>query len=57
MRMLVKASDKFDGTMVDTEIAGKRTMISYREKLFVDRLQFACDKMEITNLKVVPLAE
>lgn len=57
VRMLVKASDKFDGTMVDTEIAGKRTMISYREKLFVDRLQFACDKMEITNLKVVPLAE
>lgn len=55
--MLVKASDKFDGTMVDTEIAGKRTMISYREKLFVDRLQFACDKMEITNLKVMPLAE
>ncbi len=57
VRMLVKASDKFDGTMVDTEIAGKRTMISYREKLFVDRLQFACDKMEITNLKVMPLAE
>ena len=32
VRMLVKASDKFDGTMVDT-------------------------KMEITNLKVMPLAE
>lgn len=57
VRMVVKASDKFDGTMVDTEIAGKRTMISYREKLFVDRLQLVSEQMEISNLKIQPLAD
>ena len=55
--MLVKASDKFDGSLVDTEIAGKRTMVSYREKLTVERLQFHSENMEVNNVRLSPLAE
>ena len=55
--MVVKASDKFDGSLVDTEIAGKRTMVSYREKLTPERLQFRTENMNITNIRITPLAD
>lgn len=57
VRMVVKTSDKFDGCVVDTEIAGKRTMVSYREKLMVERLQFQMENMEVKNVRLFPLAE
>lgn len=57
VRMIVKASDKFDGCLVDTEIAGKRTMVSYREKLTVERLQFHRKDAEIKNIRLTPLAD
>lgn len=57
VRMVVKASEKFDGCVVDTEIAGKRTMISYREKLTVERLQFQMENLEVKNVRLSPLAE
>ena len=57
VRMVVKASDKFDGSLVDTEIAGKRTMVSYREKLTPERLQFRTENMNITNIRITPLAD
>lgn len=57
VRMVVKASEKFDGCVVDTEIAGKRTMVSYREKLTVERLQFQMENLEVKNVRLSPLAE
>ena len=53
--MVVKASEKFDGSLVDTEIAGKRTMVSYREKLTAERLQFRTENMDIKNIRITPL--
>ncbi len=55
VRMVVKFTDKFDGTLIDTEIAGKRTMISYREKLNVEKLTFQTENASIKNIKVLPL--
>ena len=57
IRMVVKASDKFDGSMVDTEIAGQRTMVSYREKLIVKYLQLHAENMDIKNIRITPLAD
>lgn len=57
VRMVVKTSDKFDGSLVDTEIAGKRTMVSYREKLAVERLQFHYENMEVKNVRLSLLTE
>lgn len=57
VRMVVKGSDKFDGTVLDTEIAGKRTMISYREKLTVERLKFHTEHVSLQNIKIAPLAD
>ncbi len=57
VRIIVKYSDKFDGTLVDTEIAGKRTMISYREKLEVGQLRFLTEGAAIQNASIAPLSE
>ena len=57
VRMVVKASDKFDGSLVDTEIAGKSPMVSYREKLTPERLQFRTENMNLTNIRITPLAD
>ena len=55
--MIIKNTEKFDGTLIDTEIAGKRTMISYREKLTVNRLRFYTEHVSLQNIKIAPLAE
>ena len=57
VRMIVKQSDKFDGTLLDTEIDGQRTMLSYREKLSVERLHFHTAHAEIQNVSIAPLLE
>lgn len=57
VRMIIKNTEKFDGTLIDTEIAGKRTMISYREKLTVNRLRFYTEHVSLQNIKIAPLAE
>ncbi len=57
VRMVVKYSPKFDGSIVDTEIAGQRTMLSYREKLEVGLLCLNATDLEVTNLRISPLAE
>lgn len=40
VRVMVKASDKIGGSLVDAEIAGQRTLISYRPDLTVRRMGF-----------------
>lgn len=57
VRMVVKYDPKYDGSLVDTEIAGCRTMISYREKLKAERIRFFAEGMTVENVRVVPLAE
>lgn len=57
VRMIIKNTEKFDGTLIDTEIAGKRTMISYREKLTINRLRFYTEHVSLQNIKIAPLAE
>lgn len=52
VRMIVRASDKFDGSVTDVEIAGKRTMLSYREKLLVKRLSVKAENCSIRNISV-----
>ena len=55
--MIVKYSSKFDGSIVDTEIAGQRTMLSYREKLEAARLRLDATGLKISNLRLSPLAQ
>ena len=55
VRLTIKSSDKFGGSLIDTEIAGKRTLISYRSKLVTEKLLFNTQNIEIKNVKIAPL--
>ena len=57
VRMVVKYSPKYDGSIIDTEIAGCRTMITYREKLKTGRLKFDVKGMSVSNVSISPLAD
>lgn len=55
VRMIVKYSPKLDGSIVDTEIAGSRTMLSYREKLKPARLRIDAAGLTVSDIRLVPL--
>ena len=46
VRIMVKGCDKIGGSLVDAEIAGQRTMISYRPELDVRKLLFRLEALE-----------
>ena len=55
VRVIVKGCDKLGGSLIDAEIAGQRTMISYRADLTVKKLLFRTDGVELRNVQVAPL--
>jgi len=54
-RVIVKGDDKLGGSLIDAEIAGQRTMISYRPGLTVKKLAFNSEGVEIRNVQVATL--
>lgn len=57
VRMLVKSNPKLGGTILDTEIAGQNTMISYRKDLSIASIAFGLDGASLRNVKVMKLVE
>ena len=57
VRMAVDGNDKLCGTLLDVEINGERTMISYRPNLQVEKLSFNCEKATVKNLRVAEFVE
>lgn len=57
VRMIVKGSDKFGGSLVDTEIAEARTMLSFRPDLTVKKVLLRTENIEIKNIKISELKE
>ena len=55
VRMIVKYEDKFGGSQIDTEIAGQRTMISFRPGLKVEKLLLRSEQTGIKNVKIASL--
>lgn len=55
VRLIVKGSDKFGGSVVDTEIAGQRTMVTYRPNLIAKKILFRPAGLKIKNVKIAPL--
>lgn len=55
VRIIVKYEDKFGGSQIDTEIAGQRTMISFRRDLKVEKLLLRSAGTGIKNVKIAPL--
>ena len=55
VRIIVKRTGKLGGSLVDVEIAGRRTMISYRQELETTRLRLTpCDAV-LENVRIAPL--
>ena len=55
VRVIVMGGDKLGGSLVDAEIAGQRTMISYRPDLSVKKLVFRAEGVELTNVQIAAL--
>jgi len=55
VRVIVKASEKLGGSLIDAEIAGQRTMLMYRANLNVRRLLFRTEGVELINVQIAPL--
>ncbi|TCC99097.1 hypothetical protein EZ449_21460 [Pedobacter frigidisoli] len=55
VRMIVKYDHKFGGSLIDTEIAGQRTMISFRPDLKVEKLLLRAENSGIKNVKIAAL--
>jgi hypothetical protein len=52
VRIAVKYDSKFGGSLIDTEIAGQRTMISFRPGLKVEKLLLRSEEIGIKNVKI-----
>jgi len=57
VRVIVKGCEKIGGSLVDAEIAGQRTMISYRPDLTVKKLAFRTEGVELRNIQIASLKE
>ena len=55
VRLIVKGSEKFGGSMIDVEIAGQRTMVAYRPDLSVKKILFRTDGIELRDVKIAAL--
>ncbi len=57
VRMIVDGNNKFGGSLIDTEIDARRTMLSYRPRLSVGRLLFRTDGVQVRNIRIAPLCD
>ena len=55
VRVIVKSCDKIGGSLIDAEIAGQRTMISYRPDLTVKKMVFRMEGVELKNVQMASL--
>jgi hypothetical protein len=57
LRMIVKGGAKIGGSLLDAEIAGRRTLISYRPDLTVRKLVLRTEGVELTHVQIAPLKD
>ena len=55
VRVMVKGDDKIGGSLIDAEIAGQRTMITYRPELTVKKLLIRTQGIALTQVQCAPL--
>lgn len=57
VRILVKSNAKLGGTIIDTEIAGQNTLVTYRNGLNVENIVFNIEQTGIHNVKIMKVAD
>lgn len=57
VRVMVQSTEKLGGSVVDAEIAGQRTLISYRPDLVVRRLVFRAEGVDLRDVRIARCRE
>lgn len=57
VRILVKSTPKLGGSILDSEIAGQNTMISFRNDLVIENISFNLQETGIRNIKIMKIEE
>ena len=57
LRVIVHQTDKLGGAVLDAEIAGQRTLITYRRDLEVQRLVFRSESARIGDVRLARFAD
>lgn len=57
VRILVKSNAKLGGTIIDTEIAGQNTLVTYRNGLHVENIVFNIEQAGVHNVKIMKVAD
>lgn len=57
VRIVVKNNPKLGGSVLDSEIAGQNTLISYRQNLTVKNISFNLEETSIRNIKVMKIED
>jgi hypothetical protein len=57
VRILVKSTPKLGGSILDSEIAGQNTMISFRNDLIIENISFNLQETGIRNIKIMEIEE
>jgi glyoxylase-like metal-dependent hydrolase (beta-lactamase superfamily II) len=57
VRAIVECNGKLGGSVIDVEIAGQRTMITYRPDLSIAKLHVRTEELELKNLQMAPIEE
>ena len=52
VRMIINSKDKFGGSVIDSEIAGSKTMITFRPGLVTRKILFNTENTEVRNVKI-----
>ena len=55
VRILVKHNAKLGGSIIDTEIAGRHTLVTYREDLTIKNLRFLVAGASLKNIRLATL--
>ncbi|MFT3749518.1 MAG: hypothetical protein QM768_14420 [Agriterribacter sp.] len=57
VRILVKSNAKLGGTIIDTEIAGQNTLVTYRNGLNIENIFFNQEQANIRNIKIMKIVD
>ena len=53
----MKSNAKLGGTIIDTEIAGQNTLVTYRNGLNVENILFNIEQTGIHNVKIMKIVD
>ena len=57
VRILVKSNPKLDGTIIDTEIAGQNTLVTYRNRLSVKNIVLNIADIGVRNIRLMKIED